>query len=245
MAKAFAVDSPVGAGGTTLVSNIKSRLGIEGIPTSLFYRGYSEGLLRSGVDPLVEEEVNVARWLEENNARFRMVGEVMLLDSEDITHVCHTEPNDKGASRLAGLGSARAIVNEETCKAVAEHPADIVATEGRNEALLHIGADTFALGCYLTAAPETRAMRRASQRGLSDVSAVLSELAFRDYKDMTRSVEPLGPKYSIVDLVKSIDDVPVRPAGRQLLVPTDHLDEEGVFEIAERAIARYRTQITS
>ena len=242
MAKAIAIDSPVGAGGTTLIKRIKSSRDIEGVATSLLYRGFSEAMWRENVSPLVSGADFVADWLADNSPRFALLGDTVLLDGDDITGVCRTPQNDKGSSKLAGQAAARAIVNQRTVEAVDQHPADLVATEGRNECLLHLGAKTLAFGLYLTAAPETRAIRRAHQRGTSDVSAVLTEVVRRDKDDMTRELEPLGPVFDIARVVTGADQVPSPEEMNetQLIIPTDHLAEREVLHIAEQAILNYR-----
>jgi cytidylate kinase len=241
MARALTIDSPVGAGGTT----VAEALGIPSIATSLFYRAYSEGMQRSGatLEKEMTDQLFVASWLGNGNKeRFAMVGKTILMDGEDITSVCRTEPNDKGSSLLAGQRVVRAAVNRITVDMVMAHEDDLVVTEGRNECALHLDAGSLAFGLYLTAAPETRALRRFEQR--KDLSTLtlgetLQEVVARDYKDMTRDLEPLAPCDTILDKVITISDIPDRVAGRQLLIPTDHLSIRQVVGMAELAIGRY------
>jgi CMP/dCMP kinase len=241
MARALTIDGPVGAGGTSLAKELEKELGIQGVPTSLFYRGYSEALRGHGFVPQELEEDFVAAWLSNNKARLAMVSSTMLLDGEDITGICRTAPNDIGSSHLAQFALVRAEVNAETSNFVAQSAEDLVATEGRNEMKVHSDLGTLAFGVYLTASPEVRAKRRAAQRSEQDTRSVLRDIARRDHSDMTRAVEPLCPAYgNKLITVLGVDEVPLMIRGRQLLIPTDHLPAHKVLEIVVDAVENYR-----
>ena len=241
MARALTIDGPVGAGGTSLAKELERELGIPGVPTSLFYRGYSEALRVQSLVPQELDEDFMSAWLPDNKARLAMVGSTMLLDGEDITGVCRTAPNDIGSSHLAQFAVVRAEVNAETSNFVSRSAEDLVATEGRNEMVVHRDLGTLAFGVYLTASPEVRAKRRAEQRGEQEIRSVLQDIARRDHSDMTRAVEPLCPAYGKkLITVLDVEQVPLVIRGRQLLIPTDHLPARKVLEIVVDAVENYR-----
>lgn len=220
MARAITLDGPAGSGKSTTAKRVSAKLGIEMVPTSLWYRGYSEALRREGRLPQDLSTDVLEAWVTENKDRFQLVGQAMLMDGEDITVECRgIASNSPSASFIASQEQVRGVVNTATVDAVRFSPLPFMISEGRNEYVLHSRAGTLALGFYMTAPTEIRAIRRLAENPDQDLSEVELGIAKRDLADKSRNCEPLSISRE-TRIVRSADDYPSPTDGQQYLVDT-------------------------
>jgi cytidylate kinase len=120
------------------------------------------------------------------SATMRALGRV-LLDGRDVTEAIRAPEVSEAASRVAADPGVREAMIARQRALIAD--GDWVA-EGRD--IGTVVAPDAELKIFLTAAPEERARRRASELG-ADPGTVLAEQTLRDERDATREHSPLQP----------------------------------------------------
>jgi cytidylate kinase len=113
------------------------------------------------------------------------LGDRVLLDGEDVTEAIREPAVSEAASRVAADPLVRAALVAKQRALIAD--GDWVA-EGRD--IGTVVAPEAAVKVFLTASPEERARRRATELG-GDAEAVLAEQARRDERDAAREHSPL------------------------------------------------------
>jgi cytidylate kinase len=122
------------------------------------------------------------------------LGERVLLGDEDVTDEIRTPEVTDMASKVSADPAVREALVDRQREIIAA--GDHVA-EGRD-----IGTVVWPqaeLKVFLTATPEERARRRATQLG-ADYDAILTEQRLRDMRDTTREHSPLQPATDAVEL---------------------------------------------
>ena len=178
-----AIDGPAGAGKSTVARRVADALGFTYLDTGAMYRSVALAAAQRGLAP-----AEIASSLRIG------LGDRVTLDGRDVTTEIRAPEVSEGASRAAADPAVREALVSEQRRIVAH--GDWVA-EGRD-----IGtavAPGAALKVFLTASPEERAQRRATQTGV-DVATVLAEQSKRDRRDETRAHSPLGPAVGAVVL---------------------------------------------
>jgi len=178
-----AIDGPAGAGKSTLAQSVAEHLGLERLDTGAMYRAVAWSALRHGINPADADTVAcLAR------ASAIEVGERVVVDGLDATAGIRSAEVDAAVSAVAANPAVRAELVARQRAWVAERGGGVV--EGRDIGTVVLpDAD---VKIYLTAAPETRARRRAEERADGrSVDEVAHELARRDRLDSTRASSPL------------------------------------------------------
>jgi cytidylate kinase len=172
----IAIDGPAGAGKSTVARRVADALGFTYLDTGAMYRTVAYLASRSGRPP-----AEVARGLKIE------LGERVSVDGEDVTEAIRTPDVSAQASRVAADPAVRqAMVALQ--RQLIDH-GDWVA-EGRD--IGTVVAPNAEVKVFLTASPDVRAGRRATERGVEHSSeAVLAEQRERDERDSNRVHSPL------------------------------------------------------
>jgi CMP/dCMP kinase len=171
----IAIDGPAGSGKSTLARRVAKELGFTYLDSGAMYRCVA--LLW-----LAAPERDPAELARE--ARIEL-GERVLLDGRDVSEEIRTPKVSEAASQLAAEPRVRAELVAKQRALIASR--DWVV-EGRDIAT--VVAPEAALKVFLTASPQERARRRASELG-ADFATVRAELTLRDARDSTREHSPL------------------------------------------------------
>jgi cytidylate kinase len=188
-----AIDGPAGAGKSTVARALADALGFTYMDSGAMYRSVALASLERGEDPAA---VAATIRLE--------LGDRVLLDGRDVTDRIREPAVSEAASRVAADPDVRAALVAKQRELLAQ--GDYVA-EGRD--IGTVVAPAAAVKVFLTASPEERARRRASELGV-DAETVLAEQALRDERDRTREYSPLkaAPGATEVDTTGlSVDQV--------------------------------------
>lgn len=189
----IAIDGPAASGKGTLARRLAQQFGVPHLDTGMLYRATAAALIDKGyrLDD-VEKAVGAARGLaltdfDENRLRGREMGEA--------------------ASIVAAIPEVReALIDAQ--RRFAQRPEGAVL-DGRDIGTV-ICPDAH-VKIFVTAAPETRAQRRAlelASRGERvDYAAVLEDIRKRDARDSGRSAAPLRPADDAATLDTTLLDI--------------------------------------
>jgi cytidylate kinase len=200
--RVIAIDGPAGSGKSTVARRLADRLGLGYLDTGAMYRAVAFDALRYNIDPEdVDRVAALARELELDVGDGKVV-----VDGTDAT----VEIRGPEVTRAVSIVAANAEVREEMRRRQREwamkHDGGVI--EGRD-----IGTVVFPdadLKVFLTAAPETRARRRALEVTELDYETVAADLARRDALDQGRDDSPLAEANDAVTVDttdRSVDDV--------------------------------------
>ncbi|MEW5826528.1 MAG: (d)CMP kinase [Candidatus Bipolaricaulota bacterium] len=177
----IAIDGPAASGKTSVGRALARRFGLRFVETGRMYRAVALGLARG--KGLGEIDVTVT------------VDERILLNGEDVTDALHTPTLDQASSQVA----TRADVRERMVAAQrALARSEGVVMEGRDIGTVVLPDAEVKL--FLQASPETRAERRAAERGEDDIEETLVELRVRDERDSTRAIAPLNAAWDAITI---------------------------------------------
>jgi cytidylate kinase len=172
-----AIDGPAGAGKSSVARAVAHRLGFTYLDSGAMYRSVALAAIRAGRPPAeLAEQVHI----ELRDGR-------VVVDEEDVTGAIRTPQVSEAASRAAADPAVRRAMVAMQRRLLSE--GDWVA-EGRD--IGTVVAPDAAVKVFLTASPEERARRRATELG-ADAEAVFKEQAIRDERDRTRAHSPLEP----------------------------------------------------
>jgi cytidylate kinase len=189
-----ALDGPSGTGKSTVARRLAGRLGARYLDTGAMYRAATVAVLRSGTS------------LDDSVAITRVVEAAKILISTDPEHVSITldgEPVDveiraadttAAVSAVSAVAAVRAIMVDAQRELIDDGG---IVVEGRD-----IGSVVWPTArpkVYLTASPEARAVRRASELN-SDVAAVAEDIRRRDQLDSSRAASPLRRASDAIEL---------------------------------------------
>jgi cytidylate kinase len=221
MTRRIAIDGPSGAGKSTIGSALAHRIGATYVDTGLMYRALTLAALERGIElddgaalgllaALVRIEVGNPR--PEQTDRL----ETVLLDGRDVTRDVRAPAVDRAVSAVSRHPDVRTAMLPTQRDAAARGDTVMV---GRDIGTVVLPDAT--LKIYLTASPEVRAARRASEMGTPErVDDYLDEILRRDAADSSRPVAPL------------------RQADGAMLLDTDELD---VDACVDAIVARLET----
>ena len=168
----IAIDGPAGAGKSTVARAVADALGFTYLDSGAMYRCVALAELRGAEDP-AECQIGL--------------GDRVTLDGEDVTDAIRTPQVSERASQVAARPEVRGQL--VALQRAMIRAGDYVA-EGRD--IGTVVAPDAELKVFLTASPEERARRRATQLGV-DAEHVLREQRERDERDSTREHSPLQP----------------------------------------------------
>ncbi|MFN2557094.1 MAG: ribosome biogenesis GTPase Der [Nitriliruptorales bacterium] len=177
----IAIDGPSGSGKSSVSRALAAKLGLPHLDTGGLYRAVTLAVLRRGVDIRDAEACSDIA----ESVRIEQRGGHTYLCGEDVEE----EIRGREVTAAVSVVSSHRGVREAMLPIQREAAAQGGVVEGRDiGSVLLPDAD---LKVYLTASPEERARRRASQQGSEDRAAVERELSARDRQDEGRPVAPL------------------------------------------------------
>jgi cytidylate kinase len=190
--RAIAVDGPSGAGKSTIGHALAERIGATFVDTGLMYRALTLAAVERGMDvddggtlgALVGEvRIEVERPRPEHGDR----RETVRLDGRDVTVDVREPRIDRAVSAVSRHAEVRdAMLHVQ--RAAAELGDTVMVGRDIGTVVL---PDAI-LKVFLTASPQVRAARRATEMGSPDrVDEYLAEIEQRDAADSGRAIAPL------------------------------------------------------
>jgi CMP/dCMP kinase len=189
------IDGPAGAGKSSVARALARRLGFRFLDTGAMYRAVALAGMRAGLDWDVPEDLaRLARRLD-----FRLSGDRLLLDGEDVTEAVRTT----AVTAVTRYAANNIRVREHLVRLQRTLAgADNVVTEGRDQGT--VAFPDAQCKIFLTASPEERARRRLydleSQGEPVSLEQVLAAQQRRDREDAARPIAPLVPAADAVDV---------------------------------------------
>ena len=182
------IDGPAGSGKSSVARAVADRLGVVNLNTGAAYRAVALLALRENVDP--EYGPALARLAR----RVELDPEGASIDGERVPEVDLRTPEvSAAASRVSAHGQLREVLLPvQRAAAQKARGQGGAVVEGRDIGTVVI--PDAELKVYLSAAPEERARRRASQTGREEeLDRIRAAIARRDRQDSEREVSPLRP----------------------------------------------------
>jgi cytidylate kinase len=193
-----AIDGPAGAGKSTVARAVARELGFTYLDSGAMYRAVALAALERSTDP-----AQIA-----GSLRIEL-GDRVLLDGRDVTAEIRTPQVSEAASVAAAEPAVREAMVAEQRRLLSS--GDWVA-EGRD--IGTVVAPSAAVKVFLTASPQERARRRATELG-ADEATVLADQTIRDQRDEAREHSPLQAAPDAVTLDTTgltLDEVVARVA---------------------------------
>jgi cytidylate kinase len=193
-----AIDGPAGAGKSTVARAVARELGFTYLDSGAMYRAVALAALERSADP-----AQIA-----GSLRIEL-GDRVLLDGRDVTAEIRTPQVSEAASVAAAEPAVREAMVAEQRRLLSS--GDWVA-EGRD--IGTVVAPGAAVKVFLTASPQERARRRATELGV-DEATVLADQTIRDQRDEAREHSPLqaAPDAVTIDTTGlTLDEVVARVA---------------------------------
>jgi cytidylate kinase len=221
-AKIIAIDGPAASGKSTLGQRLAEHLGYLYFDTGVMYRAVTWEALRRGVDIADEAAITALAEQIQIDVRPPSRGDGrsydVLVDSADITWEIRLPQVDANVSVVSAYPGVRQSMTVQQRRV------------GLRGSVVMVGRDIGTvvlpeadLKVYLDASPQERARRRYHElrlRGeLADLQSILRSMQERDRIDSTRPVSPL------------------RPADDAILLDSDHLDADQVFNRVKELLA--------
>jgi cytidylate kinase len=213
------LDGPSGTGKSSVARDVARKLGAAYLDTGAMYRAATVAVLDAGVS--LDDKVAVARAVSEADIRVGTSArrEVVTVDGVDVRERIRGAEVTRAVSPVSAVPAVRKLLVARQRELVAA--ADAVVVEGRDIGTVVLPDATVKI--YLTAAPEVRALRRATQLGVTDkdkIAALAQDLRRRDEYDSSRA------------------DSPLRPANDAIVVDSTDLDREAVVDrVVELAVS--------
>jgi len=205
------IDGPVGVGKGTLALRLARFLGWHTLDSGAIYRVLALAAQKHEV--ALDDEIGLCQLSESLQVNFQPMPDLsntqVWLENQDVSRKLRTETCGAAASQLAALPAVRQALLAR--QRAFQQPPGLVA-DGRD-----MGTVVFPdapLKIFLTASVAARAERRYKQLKQQEIDvtmdSLVSEIALRDQRDMTRAVAPLIPAIdaNIVDTTAlNIDEV--------------------------------------
>jgi cytidylate kinase len=209
MSIAIAIDGPAGAGKSSLSKAVAKELSYIYVDTGALYRTIGLAVSRKGIEKTDTQGIIDTLKEIEIKLTFNSQGtQVVLLNDEDVSGYIRTPEASMYASAVSAIPQVR------------EFLLDLQRNMADNNNVIMDGRDigtvvlpNAKVKIFLTASPETRAMRRYKEnieKGIScNYEDVLRDVNERDYNDSHREIAPL------------------KPAADSIIVDTSDVDFEG------------------
>ena len=199
------IDGPAGSGKSSVARAVAGRLGVVNLNTGAAYRAAALLAIREGAS--LEDGARLA----ELARRVGLDPDGALVDGERVPEADLRTPEvSAAASRVSARAELREVllpVQRAAAEEARERGGAVV--EGRDIGTVVL--PDAELKVYLSAAPEERARRRASQTGREgELDRIREAIATRDRQDSEREVSPLKPAPDAVVLdttALSLDEV--------------------------------------
>jgi CMP/dCMP kinase len=205
------LDGPSGTGKSSVARAVATRLGAAYLDTGAMYRAATVAVLDAGVDLDDPEGITRAVAAADIEVGTAADAELVRVDGVDVAERIRGAEVTRTVSPVSAVPAVRRLLVDRQRALVAG--TDAVVVEGRDIGTVVLPDAT--LKVYLTAAPETRAQRRAGQLGVTDpgrIAEIAADLRRRDEYDSSRA------------------DSPLRPAADAVVVDSTGLDREAVVE---------------
>ena len=187
-----AIDGPAVAGKSTIARAAAKKLGFIYVDTGALYRAVGVYSLRNGLDTENPETVEGTLPHIQVELQFQDGVQHVLLNGEDVSEEIRTPQASMAASAVSAVPAVRRFLFDLQREIAAKN--DCIM-DGRDIGTVVLPQAEVKI--FLTASPETRAMRRfkeLQEKGAPDTyEAVLADLKQRDYNDSHRAVAPLKP----------------------------------------------------
>lgn len=188
----IAMDGPVGAGKSSVASQVARQLGILHLDTGAMYRAFAWKAMQEGVALDDEQALCELTKTAMPEVRYEDGAQHTYMDGRDVSGLIRTPEISMATSTISKVaGVRRAMVAQQQALAKKQS----VLMDGRDIGTVVLKDATIKI--YLTASAEVRAQRRfAELQAKGDPSTyeqVLSDVIRRDEQDSTREVDPLRP----------------------------------------------------
>ena len=203
MSYQIAIDSPAGAGKSTIAKKVAKTKGFIYVDTGAMYRAMAYYLLTQGIDPENAEAIEANCVNADITICYENEEQVVLLNGENVNGVIRNEE----VGNMASSSSKHPKVRERLTVLQKELAAkNNVVMDGRDIGTCVLpNAD---VKVYLTASAQVRAKRRydeLSAKGIPcDIEQIEMDIIKRDEQDMNREIAPLKQAEDAV-LVDSSD----------------------------------------
>ena len=211
----IAIDGPAASGKSTIGKRLADSLGYLFFDTGVMYRAVTWLAIQRGVN--LRDETAVTRLAEETPIEVAPASQSdgracdVLIEGRDITWEARGPQIDANVSVVSAYAGVRAALSKQQRRI------------GQRGQVVMVGRDIGTvvlpeadLKIYLDASAEERARRRydeiIARGGEADYEEILSKVRNRDHIDSTRAVAPL------------------RPAKDAVLIDSDRMNAEEVFE---------------
>ena len=212
----IAIDGPAGAGKSTIARQVAKELGYIYVDTGAMYRAMAVHFIKMGLRS--DDKQQIVEACSNANITITYENEVqqVYLNNENITLELRSEIVGKMASISSAIPEVRAHLLELQIELAKTKN---VVMDGRDIGTYVLpNAD---VKIFLTASPESRAMRRykeLKEKGASvGYDEVLADLKERDYNDSHRKIAPLKPAkdsitvdttlFTLEESIKKITDI--------------------------------------
>ena len=180
----IAIDGPAGSGKSSVSKLVAKNLGFTSIDTGALYRAVAYYLKSNEIS-----EENIKNALKNIDLKAKNIDEKfnVFLNGENVTDKIRGEEISKMTSKISKcpevrnflLELQRSLAKSENC-----------VMDGRD--IGTVVMPNAEIKIFLTASPETRAMRRFNQLGRAvPFENILEDLKKRDYQDIHREIAPL------------------------------------------------------
>ena len=180
----IAIDGPAGSGKSSVSKLVAKNLGFTSIDTGALYRAVAYYLKSNEIS-----EENIKNALKNIDLKAKNIDEKfnVFLNGENVTDKIRGEEISKMTSKIS------------KCPEVRDFLLELQRSLARSENCVMDGRDigtvvmpNAEIKIFLTASPETRAMRRFNQLGRAvPFENILEDLKKRDYQDTHREIAPL------------------------------------------------------
>lgn len=187
------MDGPAGSGKSSVARAVAQRLGLINLNTGATYRAVAMAALRDDVD------LGDRRGLVDLASNLVLDGDGVLVGGERVPEEALRTPEvAAAASRVSAVPELRRVLVERQREAAeAARRAGGAVVEGRDIGTVVL--PDAPLKVFLSAAPEERARRRATQTNREgELERIREAMRARDKRDAERSTSPLKPAQDAV-----------------------------------------------